>query len=229
MVDELTVRQIRLERIWTAAGWPRSAQREGVRPRMGRAIPMTPRRLVLDPKRRFAYLAERRWWTTPLVTRHILCLALRAIGCADVRSGIPPPQSTNSSGTNLDSRRLAPQRAARRGEAQDGPSNPHDSTPPRADPKRRFAYLAERRWWTNQRLLGTSCASHSGPSAAPMFAPASCLHRRQIRLERIWTAAGWPRSAQREGVRPRMARAIPLTPRRLVLDRRAFCVSGGAD
>ncbi len=137
--------------------------------------------------------------------------------------------STNSSGTNLDSRRLAPQRAARRGEAQDGPSNPHDSTPPRADPKRRFAYLAERRWWTNQRLLGTSCASHSGPSAAPMFAPASCLHRRQIRLERIWTAAGWPRSAQREGVRPRMARAIPLTPRRLVLDRRAFCVSGGAD
>jgi hypothetical protein len=36
-------------------------------------------------KGRFAYLAEREVWTNPPVTRHILCLALRAIGCADVR------------------------------------------------------------------------------------------------------------------------------------------------
>lgn len=35
VVDELTVRQIRLERIWTAAGWPRSAQRAGVNPMDG--------------------------------------------------------------------------------------------------------------------------------------------------------------------------------------------------
>jgi len=56
---------------------------------------------------RFAYLAEKGVWTSPPVTRRILHLALRAIGCADVRSGIPgsspwqalPPRATNSSGT----------------------------------------------------------------------------------------------------------------------------------
>jgi hypothetical protein len=42
------------------------------------------------------------------VIRRVLRLTLRAVGFADVRSGILPPQSTNSSGTNLDSRRLAP-------------------------------------------------------------------------------------------------------------------------
>jgi len=42
------VQQIRLERIWTAAGWPRSAQCGGVRLRMSRTIPpsMCPRLLL---------------------------------------------------------------------------------------------------------------------------------------------------------------------------------------
>jgi hypothetical protein len=44
-------------------------------------------------------------------------------------------------------------------------------------------------------LLGTSCASPFGPSASPMFAPASCLRSRQNLLERFWTAEGWPREA----------------------------------
>ena len=42
----------------------------------------------------------------------------------------------------------------------------------------RFAYLAERRWWTNPLV-------------------------RQIRPERIWTAVGWPWSAQRGRVWPK--------------------------
>ena len=47
-----------------------------------------------------------------------LCLALRASGAAAVRFGIRPPQLTNSPGANSDSPRLAPERAARRGEAR---------------------------------------------------------------------------------------------------------------
>jgi hypothetical protein len=61
---------------------------------------------------------------THRVTRLILCLAVWAIGCADVRSGSLPPQSTNSSGTNSDSRCLALARAAPNGETQDEPNNP---------------------------------------------------------------------------------------------------------
>jgi hypothetical protein len=60
-----------------------------------------------------------------IVTRHILCLALRAIGFADVRSGILPPQSTKSSGTILDSRRLAPRSGVG---PMDGTNNPSRST-----------------------------------------------------------------------------------------------------
>ena len=46
------------------------------------------------------------------------------------------------------------------------------------------------------------CVSPCGPAAAPLFASASCRRSRRIRPERMRTAAGWPRSAQREGVRP---------------------------
>jgi hypothetical protein len=46
------------------------------------------------------------------------------------------------------------------------------------------------------------CVSPCGPAAAPLFASASCLRSRRIRRERIRRAAGWPRSAQREGARP---------------------------
>ena len=44
-------------------------------------------------------------------------------------------------------------------------------------------------------LLGTFRASPFGPSAAPMFASASCLRSRRICLEQIRTAEGWPREA----------------------------------
>jgi hypothetical protein len=70
-----------------------------------------------------------------------------------------------------------------------GPTIPADLTQQCSAPKRRFAYLAEREVWTNPfGLFGPSWASPFGPSAAPMFAPASCLRSRQIRRERIWTA-----------------------------------------
>jgi len=55
----------------------------------------------------FAYLAEREVWTNAPVIRRILRLTLRAIGYADVRSGILPPQSTKLPGAISDSRRLA--------------------------------------------------------------------------------------------------------------------------
>src|SRR6185312_15217943 len=87
-----------------------------------------------------------------------------------------PSGSTNSSGTNLDSRRLAPERAARRGEphgwGSQSPGRYLTALLIEAALAGRFAYLAEREVWT-------------GPLV------------RQIRQERIWTAAGWPRSAQR--------------------------------
>jgi hypothetical protein len=51
----------------------------------------------------FLRMAGRLSGVEPLLTRHILCLALRAIGCADVRYGIHAFAVTNSSGTNLDS------------------------------------------------------------------------------------------------------------------------------
>src|SRR6185312_279753 len=110
------VRQIRRERIWTAEGWPRSAQREGVGPMDGPNNPRgrhaTVQRIEADALR---FWRKGKCGRTLSVIRPILGLTLRAIGCAGVRSGILPPQSTNSSVTNLDSRRLAPQREARRG------------------------------------------------------------------------------------------------------------------
>jgi hypothetical protein len=46
-------------------------------------------------------------WTNAPVTRRILRLALRAIGYADVRFGIKPPQSTKLAGLISDSRTMA--------------------------------------------------------------------------------------------------------------------------
>jgi len=96
---EPSVRQFCREQNWTARQrWPRSAQRGGVSPMDGANNPSP---LSNEPS----------------VTRRFLRLALRAIGCADVRSSILPPQSTILSGTKLDSASaLAPQRATRRGE-----------------------------------------------------------------------------------------------------------------
>jgi len=152
------VRQIRLERIWTAEGWPRSAQREGVGPMDG---PNNPRqrsdcRTADRRKRRFAYLAEREVWTNPPVTRRILRLALRASGFAAVRSSILLPRATILSGTKLDSRRLAPQRAARKGWAHGWAqqSPPTIRLPHRRSKEGRFAHLAQRHgsrpaaWWS---------------------------------------------------------------------------------
>lgn len=61
------------------------------------------------------------------VTRHFVCLALRVIGYADVRSGIVPPQSTNSPGANSDSRKLAFGRLERKGESHGGDEQSHPS------------------------------------------------------------------------------------------------------
>jgi|GEM_PF-5959043 len=85
----LMVRQICLEQIWTAEGWPRSAQRVGERPTDGPNNPA----LSKTPAWAFFY------------------------GWRRERSDENPYGSANLSGTNLDSRRLAPERAARRGEA----------------------------------------------------------------------------------------------------------------
>ena len=58
--------------------------------------------------RRFAYLAERVLWTNPPVTRHILCLALRAIGYADVRLRYPDFVVDKFVWNDKDDRRSAP-------------------------------------------------------------------------------------------------------------------------
>ena len=95
---------------------PGAHSAEGFDPWMGRTIPAD----VMQTALRTTWGLLRFWRrgrcgrTLPVI-RPILGLTLRAIGCADVRSGILPPQSTNSPGANLDSRRLAPQREARRG------------------------------------------------------------------------------------------------------------------
>src|SRR6185312_3213168 len=88
------VRQIRPERIWTAEGWPWSAQRGGGSPMDG----------ANNPSRRAnVTLIEAPPWGAVCVSR-----GERRV---DEASG-----STNSSGTNLDSRRRALEPAARRGE-----------------------------------------------------------------------------------------------------------------
>ena len=169
---------------------------------------------------RFAYLAERRWWTNPY-------------------------GSTNSSGTNLDSRRLALERAARKGEPHGWGSQSLATRERRVERRAplvgRFAYLAERRWWTNpygstnssgtnldSRRLALERAARKGEPHGRGSQSLTTRQRgverrsprkgrfaylaesgggrtltvRQIRLERIWTTEGRPRSAQRAGVNP---------------------------
>jgi hypothetical protein len=55
----LLVRQFCLEQNWTAEGWPRSAQREGVGPMDGPNNPREPHATVQHTGRHFAYLAEK--------------------------------------------------------------------------------------------------------------------------------------------------------------------------
>jgi len=58
------------------------------------------------------------------VTRRILRLALRAIGCADVRSGILPPQSGYRFATAFAGLQTRTPKAARSASAMDGASIP---------------------------------------------------------------------------------------------------------
>src|SRR5690348_16357679 len=75
-------------------------------------------------------------------TSHLIKAAFCIYG--GERSVDEPPGSTHSSGTNSDSRRLAPERAARRGSAQGWAEQSRaDFTLPRTSSKRRFAYPAE--------------------------------------------------------------------------------------
>jgi hypothetical protein len=68
----ILVRQNCLEQFWTAAGWPRSAQRAGVRPMDGTNNPSVNLWLLAPhPEMRFAFLAERCSGRTLSVTRHI--------------------------------------------------------------------------------------------------------------------------------------------------------------
>src|SRR5690606_9522744 len=82
--------------------------------------------------------------------------------------------STDSSGTNLDSRRAGPERAARRVRPKDGPNISH---PFRHIPKPRKGFFG---------MWRKGCVDE--PTRV-----------RQIRPERIWTAEGLARSAQRGG------------------------------
>ncbi len=124
-------------------------------------------------------------------------------------SGLLPAASTNLSGTNLDRRRRAPQRAARRGEAHGwAEHNPSCSAQIRERP-----------------LHGGVCVSGGETKVRPTNPPYTTVRihlttplratlcrvrpaeprkrrRTQFRPEQIWTAAGGPRSAQRAGVRP---------------------------
>ena len=172
-------RQICPEQIWTAAGGPRSAQRAGVRSTDGPSTNLSGTNL--DRRRRAPQRAARR---------------SEAHGWAEhkfVRNKFGPPQAgrtvqsperqspgrgpnTISSGTKLGRRRRAPERKARRGEAQDGPNTNLSGTD------------------LNRRRRAAQCKARSGKAQEE--------GRAQFRPERNWTAAGGPRSAKREGVRP---------------------------
>ncbi len=100
-------------------GRPRSAQRAGVSPMDGASNPLlcdssAPSWGVFRIWRRERGQENRRARRARRLTQGVPPpFALRAIGSADVRSGILP---SKSSGTNLDDRRSAPERVARRGE-----------------------------------------------------------------------------------------------------------------
>nr|WP_199045668.1 hypothetical protein [Dyella sp. ASV24] len=85
------------------------------------------------------------WTNTPII-RRILRLTLRAIGYADVRYGILPSQSTKLPEAISDSRRLAMERKARRGEAQGWAeqSRPLRNRTGQRSPQRLYALLLER-------------------------------------------------------------------------------------
>src|SRR5215831_584923 len=94
----------------------------------------------------FSFLSEREVWTNP-------------------------PGSTNSSGTNLDSRRLAPQARSAGGVSLMDETN---------------ISLPLRQTQKGGRKAPFLCLEEKRMVDEPSWV-------RQIRLERIWTAAGWPR------------------------------------
>jgi len=163
-VDEPTrVRQIRPERIWTTAGRPRSAKREGVNPRDG----------VHNPRHR-------------QVTRRFIEGAFCVSGG---EGGVDEPTRV---------RQIRPERiwttAGRPRSAKREGVNPRDGV---HNPRPRQV--------TRRFIEGAFCISGGeGGVDEP-------TRVRQIRLERIWTTAGRPRSAKREGVNPTgMGFTIPV-------------------
>jgi hypothetical protein len=147
VVDETSrVRQICPEQIWTAAGWPRSALARRGEAHGWAEQSLPPRDSAFQRRQRlFAYLAER-------------------------GGGRILPGSTNFPGANLDSRRLALEREARKGEAHGWAEQ---SLPPRDRALQRrqalFAYLAESALWMPPRVrqicLELVGQSQTGPGA----------------------------------------------------------------
>ena len=133
----------------------RLAPRSGVRPMDGPNNPSLPAKAETRPRGGFFIFG---WGTaeTNHVTRHFLCLALRAIGCADVRFGILPEQSTS----RLE-RQGQPQAGPRKAGVwlMDGPNNP--SLPAKAETRPRGGFLFWLRYWMPTTLLATFPASRS--------------------------------------------------------------------
>ena len=125
-VDEPSrVRQFCLEQNWTAEGWPRSAQREGVGPMDGPNNPSrTSRNGTAHRSRRSVCLTERSVDGPSRVTRRILRLALRA-------SDSPfAPQRPATTGDKLSETNRAP--------APPTHTTPGSSSPMRPDHLRDF-------------------------------------------------------------------------------------------
>src|SRR6185312_13105602 len=127
-------------------------------------------------------------WTKPLVTRHILCLALRASSYAAVRSGILPPRATNSSGTNLDSRRLALERAARKGELHGWSSQslaPGLTNADRSAPPRRAFCVSGGERGVDETSGDSAQLAAAAPALLPKAGAASVRRRLSVRCSTL--------------------------------------------
>ncbi len=216
VVDEpQRVRRIRQERIRTAAGWPRSAQRGGVRPMDG---PNNPARTSRHPTlHRRGVL---RIWRREVVDEP---QRVRRIRQERIRTAAGWPRSAQRGGVR----------------PMDGPNNPartsrHPTLHRRGvlriwrrevvDEPQRVRRIRQERirtaaGWPRSAQRG-GVRPMDGPNNPARTSRHPTLHRRgvlriwrrevvdepqrvrRIRQERIRTAAGWPRSAQRGGVRP---------------------------
>jgi hypothetical protein len=170
---------------------------------MGRTIPRRPHAAVRPIEAGVLGIWRREVVDEPTVTRHILCLALRASGYAAVRLRHPAFVVDNFVRNIVDSCRLALERAARKGEAQDGPNNPE---------KVHGAPVSRRSSALGICRSGKDEPSHPVPHSSRhrlhrCSTTASCVRRRQSRLHHH----GQPRSGSRQPP-ANLARAPSETP-----------------